>query len=316
LGLDAAIQIDTKGPASRPRPALCPHCGYDQAGVVLSWKESCPLRGVCAECGRVIEYGPLLGAKAYPPRWSFEHGQRPGIARFMATSVLCFRPRRLWGELMPEHGVRPWRLVIFAAMWLWLGYVADVLVATGVLLTGQGPRMGLSLSREILNTLRPYRMMWVPTGTNSWSGVTGRPLTGLTLLPVVLLALLAARLNRSQHNVFPVSGAHIWRALVYSLPLAISLYFVLLGATIGMEMAVQLQESVLDRAVFMLYCFVMLSAPALLAWWWTVFASEHMRLPETGGPGGWAVRGTMMMRLIAIMGGVVGMVVLLALFGR
>jgi hypothetical protein len=83
-----------------------------------------------------------------------------------------------------------------------------------------------------------------------------------------------------------------------------------------MEMAVQLQESTLDRVVFMLYCFVMLSAPALLAWWWTVFASEHMRLPETGGPGGWTARGTMMMRLIAIVGGVVGMVVLLALFGR
>jgi len=55
---------------NRPPPprARCPHCGYDLSGGAAAWGESCPLEGVCSECGRRIRWGVAIREGGAPPR--------------------------------------------------------------------------------------------------------------------------------------------------------------------------------------------------------------------------------------------------------
>ena len=39
----------------------CPKCRYDFAGEFEAWRESCPLRGQCPECGFEFAWVDLLG---------------------------------------------------------------------------------------------------------------------------------------------------------------------------------------------------------------------------------------------------------------
>ncbi len=36
--------------------AACPHCRYDLGGQVATWTQSCPLEGVCPECGQSFDW--------------------------------------------------------------------------------------------------------------------------------------------------------------------------------------------------------------------------------------------------------------------
>lgn len=49
------------------RQGYCPKCDYDLGGIRASWRESCPLRGVCPECGFQFNWGHLITPMSTTP---------------------------------------------------------------------------------------------------------------------------------------------------------------------------------------------------------------------------------------------------------
>ena len=100
---------ETRSPERRVR---CPRCGYDQRGVIETWKETCPLDGTCSECGLQFEWAHLFNPLLFPPRWCVEYGRWWSVAwRCVATIATSFMPWRFWRTLQMHHQPR-WRRVV------------------------------------------------------------------------------------------------------------------------------------------------------------------------------------------------------------
>jgi hypothetical protein len=90
-------------PKANKTLAECPRCGYDLTGQVDSWAESCPLHGVCTECGLRLEYGAILNWTR-AQKWQFFEIAESGLARtFFITARRALRPRRFWNWVRMEH---------------------------------------------------------------------------------------------------------------------------------------------------------------------------------------------------------------------
>jgi len=113
--------------------AGCPRCGYDLRGAMASWRETCPLEGVCAECGLAFAWGDLLNARLSVPRWCIE-AQRPHRAfplQMIGTTWRLLWPAWLLRRLQMHHPIRPRRLAIHTGLLLLL-LMAGVSVANGL----------------------------------------------------------------------------------------------------------------------------------------------------------------------------------------
>lgn len=118
----------------------CPRCEYDQAGVVGSWGEQCPLRGVCSECGLEFAWRDVF----VPPRCvglvEHAHGKRQWAWWGIRTALGAWRPRAFWTKVRLEHPVRIWRAVAW--------YIAAVLVLyVSVPLVGIATRVVWAIAR-------------------------------------------------------------------------------------------------------------------------------------------------------------------------
>src|SRR5688572_8005690 len=81
----------------------CPRCGYDLGGAVASWREECPLRTTCPECGLGIDCRDVLNpAFARLPMFLEHAGRRRGAA-LVVTAWRALRPRRFWRWVRMEH---------------------------------------------------------------------------------------------------------------------------------------------------------------------------------------------------------------------
>lgn len=84
---------------------------------------------MCSECGAEWEWADVLDPANLGPRWSFEHGRRPSLARWVRASMTAFRPAHLWRTL-PRDGAPRWgRLAAFGAVWLILMHAAALAIA-------------------------------------------------------------------------------------------------------------------------------------------------------------------------------------------
>jgi len=118
-------------PAAEPVPAqrvraLCPRCGYDLSGVVESWTESCPLEGVCSECGLGVVWGRVLRAGSCP-HWSCEHVVVLTAWRVFKTGLRALLPWKLWRKLTLENDVVPQRLRAMLIRGVLTGYGVGLL---------------------------------------------------------------------------------------------------------------------------------------------------------------------------------------------
>ena len=110
----------------------CPHCGYDLSGAAAAWADSCPLDGLCSECGGPFAWRDVLSRRHRVLAWLFE--ARRGLAPIAAwrTWVRALDPRLFWSAVRPEHAVRPWRLVLWLLELLVGAYVARAALYTAV----------------------------------------------------------------------------------------------------------------------------------------------------------------------------------------
>lgn len=107
------------------RHIRCPRCGYDQRGIIETWKDLCPLEGVCAECGLHWLWCELLNPRITPPKWCVEFATNPRQLprRSLRTAVMVFRPRRFWKSLEMYDEPRWRRIIEHLALWLIVCYV-------------------------------------------------------------------------------------------------------------------------------------------------------------------------------------------------
>jgi hypothetical protein len=94
----------------------CPRCGYDQRGVIDSWTRSCPLTGICSECGLEFAWRDLLDERFKIKPWFFEHALRRHVRSFFYTLWRSLRPSSFWRWVRLEDDIDLHRLGIFACL--------------------------------------------------------------------------------------------------------------------------------------------------------------------------------------------------------
>lgn len=102
----------------------CPRCGYDQSGLIATWEQSCPLEGVCSECGLEMLWAEVLSPKFAPPAWSFEHTRRMGVLPLIETLGRVCVPGSFWRQMRLTHPVVIRRLLVLILVLIAIGHLA------------------------------------------------------------------------------------------------------------------------------------------------------------------------------------------------
>lgn len=261
----------------------CPRCGYDLRGGVAAWRDSCPLDGVCPECGLRYEWRDVFKPERLSPRWSFEHGRDRLVWRWVSTVARTLRPGTFWKRMRVESPVRVGRLVVMA---LAVVAVAHVLIAVmwgtiGYAQSRVGWRAGwLGIVEPWDSTLslaiNPYRsasagapeplsiMMMIVAG---WGCGAGLPF--LCLGP----SLRLARVRR----------AHVLRAWACFVPTVAAL--VLCSGAFWTLHAHVLAAGWGGWWMWRAQAWLVVMALPVAAWfwwWWRCFVSQYLRLSRPG----------------------------------
>ncbi len=105
-------------PRAKPEsPPRCPRCAYDQSGEVARWKESCPLEGVCTECGHVLNWAMVLCPEKYNLAWLPEHATTWRGRMWRSVKLMprvSFFPRKFWRATGVDARVGAGGLVVYA----------------------------------------------------------------------------------------------------------------------------------------------------------------------------------------------------------
>jgi hypothetical protein len=259
-----------------PSEPRCPRCGYDLSGVVASWRDSCPLEGVCSECGLAFIWRDVCNPNYGSAPRLFEHATRRYVSSFLLTLGLVHTPWRLWRRLLMEHWVAPLRLALFSV----LGFVA---------ICGAGAPLVLALVTVIRFEAPRWwnwrRVLAAPTwevgATRGWLAV-GAMLAPFLLMPMSFV-LVATSMRRAS-----VRPAHLARITAYSLPVTA---WLLIGSAISLHAATWIDLADIgiggwsswevSEAVYAWGPFLAAAiAPLLLMAWWTLAVRRYLRMPH------------------------------------
>jgi hypothetical protein len=89
----------------------CPLCGYDLRGLPSQPGTRCP------ECGHAFDLEAIRQAKREGSDWAFENAQRHVLRKFFKTSFRSLWPVSFWRQMRPTHPVVPGRLRVFGMTW-------------------------------------------------------------------------------------------------------------------------------------------------------------------------------------------------------
>lgn len=96
----------------------CPNCGYDQRGVIDSWKTECPLTGICSECGFEFRWGALIVPLLRESIQLLDCAVRPNVHCLLHSVLRSYRPWKLWPEATRGGLFRLRRSLLVAAVGL------------------------------------------------------------------------------------------------------------------------------------------------------------------------------------------------------
>ena len=94
----------------------CPRCGYDLSGIVASWTNSCPLTGICSECGLAFRWRDLLDPRFLIKPLLFEQAQSRLVLSFFYTLWRAMRPWSFWSWVRMEDQTIAHRLRLLAIL--------------------------------------------------------------------------------------------------------------------------------------------------------------------------------------------------------
>lgn len=113
-------------------PRHCPRCGYDQRGVLDTWKldEPWPLDGTCSECGLLFAWLDVFRPERQRLKRFVEHsvGVRATGWAALWTTLWALLPSFFWKRVTLEAGVVPRRWGV------WLAWTVGVPLAVYLLL--------------------------------------------------------------------------------------------------------------------------------------------------------------------------------------
>ena len=283
----------------------CPRCGYDQSGIIAAWQESCPLDGVCSECGLDFAWRDILNPEYGDLPDFFEHARR----RFARTWRRALRPWRFWRWVRMEHRIIPRRAAFMAAAGMVLSHVVLALAVFAV----------YSVAMLVGPLLAGWGSIFGPNGWEMWQGIGAnaawpmghhmkvyilqrssvrldtfvRPLELVAVLTVLVMPLtfflLGTTLRRAK-----VRWAHIARVWGYGL-IWLPVAFHLPGFFTGLTLVTDLVLTALLYHSWSVSnvtdALARLDTPLTLAlvclWmtlWWVFACGRYLRLPHA-----WAV---------------------------
>ncbi|TVQ52087.1 MAG: hypothetical protein EA377_11055 [Phycisphaerales bacterium] len=291
----------------------CPRCGYQQRGIIETWREQCPLEGRCTECGLLFQWSDVLIERL--PRWNNEYGTwQTYPRRTVRTIVLSFRPWKFWSGLQMHHEIQPKRLLLYPVVLALVSYLA-IGIGTGIGLvltmiahaqdgiTIQFPQalfavlhaVVLPFSDHSYNFLSAPQWMWL---TGESAAVISRRLLSAGPLSISLLFACAHVMAAACFALLPpsrrkakVRWAHIVRAAVYGLGLIpIGIFLVLLIGLLtlvgdliigGVSDWWWSRRGPTGLAYLSAFCVLLL----LHVMWWAFATSRYMKMPHAWGVG-------------------------------
>ncbi len=132
----------------------CARCGYDLSGDVESWEESCPVAGVCSECGLEFLWADALRTDRQELHWQFEHTKQWwNIRKAWGTVIRALFPWQFWRKVQVRHEVRGkrlvlWLLVCIGSVWIVAGAFGFTATAWTTLASGASVPNFVSLQRS------------------------------------------------------------------------------------------------------------------------------------------------------------------------
>ncbi len=285
------------GSMSLPNHA-CPRCGYDFTGVIESWKDSCPVQGVCTECGLEFLCGDVLNPSRMAMRWSFEHAEAKRVRALAKTLALTLRPGRFWSAMRMEYQSRLLRLVLLVLAAMSLCQVTFMLFACAA----QVPGIDLeAIWNEILLGSVPdvewKNLLWLNSiGGEMYDRSTGEVLPPVTtwwlLLSGALIPLCFVMLPTTlrKRKVRPRHLARIW---AYAIPvgiLTISIPWIVDDALTAFIKWQWNHQVLFINAGPILRFWLDNQWRVLVAvwlawqvWWWRAACTRYLRLPHGTG---------------------------------
>lgn len=135
--------------------AACPRCGYDLRGTMETWRNSCPLTGICSECGLAFQWVELLNPQFQSPHWHIEYVSRWKFVPLavLATAACSLVPWFFWSKLRISHEIKWRRLAVYMlalAMIAWLMFATSnaIIMGRSWVQADQHPQM-TKLSRSL-----------------------------------------------------------------------------------------------------------------------------------------------------------------------
>ncbi|MDY7109611.1 MAG: hypothetical protein SYC29_13335 [Planctomycetota bacterium] len=282
-------------------PVRCPRCGYDLRGEIASWGRSCPLEGVCAECGLEIAWRELLNPVLIKPRWCVEYAgsswRVPG--RAVRTLMAMCWPWYFWRSLRMVHEIR-WRRVrgclLFWAFALYLLFCA----CHAALMFSQWSAWGLRMPAKLAHPLDVLMAAVLPASDSlPWKGVSALspcdvlveiwvPVVIVPVLPFAVIHLLSA----SGFVTLPVSRrrarvrwAHIGRILLYGLGWFVPVIaLTLLGVALSEMHRLPVLPG-LGRLLIVLAAVALWSHLPFLVIWWSTATGRYLKMRHPWGVG-------------------------------
>ncbi len=275
------------GQKPKPKqPPRCPRCGYDQTGEVARWSESCPLEGVCSECGQAFEWVRSFHPHRADIRWLPDHA-----AGFWSLLARCCRvipraatPPRFWRRVGIDAAFSPVAWLVFLMFWpvaLRLGSISAYLLAhelfwRGQIRLGRATVAGISRQRDelIQAALTSPGLTQGEFRAGEGPALLATALTSMVVIPAMFLVLPWTRRQAK------LRAAHIVRAAVYStvcllplLLLELGITGIGLGAALNGRLVSNWRGGGLDQAfqtlvgVYQSWTLALLTL-AWVLWWW------------------------------------------------
>lgn len=261
--------------------AECPRCGYDQSGIIDSWKEGCPLTGTCSECGLQIDWRDVLNPAYSVHLHLFEHAKAHVASAWWRTLSKTRMPGRFWRWMRLEYEIRSARLLGFGATATPAALLlASCLTALFYVVVAKSNTLNLPLAdwRSTAENIRAGLLFsLVPP---LWAQRCGIALMWTFIGPLTLLFMpLGYLLLPQTFRKVRVRRAHLLRVWIYSLA----------GFAFWWHMAVWLPVSLLllgvdpsdiyGRGSPRIGMAIVLIPIAWTALWWYRASRSYLRLP-------------------------------------
>lgn len=220
------------------RAASCPRCGYDLEGARAAWTNSCPLSGVCSECGYGFEWADVLREDRQQICWLYEHASAWWrLDAAFRTLVMALNPRRFWRVHQPQIAPSPrrlmlWPIVLWGAMLSLCTVLTLIVFGSLDLVYGAWPMRwvrGVPVVEELslrdywfaLRALLPVRVFEYPTVNENMVGVKPTAQLFLMCLTFNTSAAGICMIGRSYRVGTRVRSRHLLRIVATGLAPAV-----------------------------------------------------------------------------------------------